>query len=204
MAAHIEQFVRDAGGCGAKCRSEIINYFNANPTFIEKDTIVYRGQKINNFIDAKTRNTFFSVSPNQSIAEDFAGRDGFLFQIRLKPGVQYISINDAVNSNYGFEDELLIRGGGTFTIVSRTPGKTEIIDIEYSNSGVLNNKAKTNKNTNKKDNKKANNAGKRTRKVSRNNIRKRARNEGLSENMMNNNILKMYLLHNESLNMDSA
>lgn len=44
MTEYIEQYVRDAGSCGSKCRKEILNYFDAHPAFIYKNTTVFRGQ----------------------------------------------------------------------------------------------------------------------------------------------------------------
>ena len=169
---------------------------------------MFRGQTVHDKIDPKTRQAFFSVSLDKEIAEDFAN-GGYLFVIHLKPGVQYINVTELVpesssnsraETRYDFENEYLIRGGGMYREISRRQErKYMLIEVEYSNivggAGSAGNAERNTKINTKKNNNR--NRRLRTRKVSKKNLKQRALNEGLSENMINNNILQMYLNHNE-------
>jgi hypothetical protein len=211
MASSILQYVRDAGSCTSACKKSILQYFDTFPTYIAEETIVYRGQTVNRTIDPKTVESFFSVSTDMDVAADFA-TGGFLFKIHLQPGVQYISVGD-VSDIYEFENEFLIRGGGVFTEIARHAGaRYEIIEVTYktkrahSNKRNATNKA-NNKATNEGNNKRANNRNKTRngnkvskRRVSRKNLKERAIMEGVPENIINNNILDMYLNESEYLN----
>jgi hypothetical protein len=202
----IEKYVRDADSCKSDCKKTIIAYFDANPQFIKEEIVVYRGQTINDAIDPYTKNTFFSVSNNVEIAEDFAN-GGYLFEIHLKPGVQYIAVDKILeDSNYNFEGEFLIRGGGVFTEMSRVKPKGknyELVKVVYSTSGIgrnmRNNAAGNKRNNTRRNNTRRNNTRRNNtrRIVSKGIVRQRAINEGVSENIINNNILQLYLNSNE-------
>ena len=130
MSASIRLYQRDAGACQMKpeCMKSIMRYFDEHPAFIKDDTVVYRGQTVEGQIDP-TRRGFFSASVDEDIAADFAGRDGFLFKIHLKPGVQYIEIEEEKNeSGYSYEKEYLIKSGGIF---KERPGSVSKYELDY-------------------------------------------------------------------------
>ena len=102
-----------------------MDQFNLND-----DTIVLRGDNFNPYIssnqgDVITLEAFTSTTLNRETAEEFAGREGHLTEIRVPRGTRCIYIgNNTMAVDGGGESELLLGRGLQYRIVETSNNRT--------------------------------------------------------------------------------
>jgi hypothetical protein len=79
---------------------------------------LYRGQTED---ELNSGYSFFSTSTSKKIArEEFAGSDGYVFEIHVQPGIRVLPVNQTLalsginTKGYKEEEEYLVEGGGIF------------------------------------------------------------------------------------------
>lgn len=99
----------------------------------KRQMTVYRGHSE----DAPTINTnvlWFSTSKSKDIAKkEFSDKNCCIFKIHLDSDVPSLDIKDYITGKYGYEKEVIVKGGGTFykSIKYDIQGFKEIIPGEY-------------------------------------------------------------------------
>jgi hypothetical protein len=143
LEEYLYQYVRDMDDCykNTHCREAIVKLIEEEGKIIEDDTLVYRGQ-----VGAKTIRSgvdWFSVSRSEEVSRDFTEKGKgacCFFKIHLMDGVKYVDVNKALKGVkyehkgiYGFEEELIVRGGGYFYAdpMGRLEGFREAGEGEY-------------------------------------------------------------------------